>query len=167
LAPDTLVVPGAGARRRASFDMVDEGGFPPFVLEVVSPSSITRDEQEKRRSYDLLGALEYVVFTPRESQPSTLAGWRRGESGRFEPWAADAEGALWSEVLGLFIVARGERVMARTVEGVLLLTPEEEAEGRRQAEIARQNEAEGRRQAEAEVERLRAEIARLRHGDDV
>ncbi len=151
LAPDTLVAPGAGARRRTSFDMVAEGGFPPFVLEVVSSSSVTRDEQEKRRSYDLLGAEEYVVFMPHEGQPSILTAWGCGESGRFEPWPADAEGALWSEVLELFIVARGERVMARTVEGVLLLTPEEEADGRRQAED--------------EVARLRAEIEHLRRGD--
>jgi len=168
LAPDTMVAFDVDeAEARTSFSLVREGRFPPFVLEVVSPTSKERDEVDKRRAYDLLGAEEYAVFTPQRGRPSTLTGWRRGESGRFEAWAADEQGALWSTVLELFLVVRGERVMARTAEGVDLLTPEESDRERRRAEEERQRAEEGRRRAEAEVERLRAEIARLRRPDDV
>ena len=59
LSPDVYVafVP---ERSRSSFDVAVEGGFPPFVLEVVSPSSTERDEDEKRRAYELLGMQEYA-----------------------------------------------------------------------------------------------------------
>ena len=58
-------------------------------------------------------------------------------------------------MLGLYLVVRGAFVQAETPEGRLLLTPEQEAEGRRQ-------EAEGRRRAEENVERLRRELEQLR-----
>jgi len=127
---------------------------------VVSPSSKARDEREKKRAYDLLGVQEYAIFTPYPRKPSTLVGWRRGESGRFEPWLADADGRLWSTALDLYILVRGERVMAQTAEGVRLLTPEEQAAGRREAEAALQRETRARQAAEEEVARLRHALER-------
>ena len=141
--------------------METEGVFPPFVLEVVSPSSVQRDQVEKREAYELLGAREYALFTPRDVAASTLEGYRRGASGAFEAWIPDAEGRLWSDVLGLYLVVRGALIQAQTREGRLLLTPEQEAEAHRQ-------EAEARRRAEAELERLRGELERHRnrHGGE-
>ena len=97
LAPDAFVafVP---EHARSSFDVAVEGSFPPFVLEVVSPSSTERDEEEKRRAYELLGAREYALFTPRVDAGSTLTGYRQGTSGAFETWRPDEQGRLWSEV---------------------------------------------------------------------
>ncbi len=81
----------------------------------------------------------------------------------------DPLGRLWSDVLGLYLVVRGAFVQAETPEGRLLLTPEQEAEGRRQEAEGRRQEAEGRRQeaegrrrAEENVERLRRELEQLR-----
>jgi Uma2 family endonuclease len=150
LAPDAFVAFVAD-RPRASFDAAAEGGFPPFVLEVISPSSRARDEEEKRHAYELLGVREYALFTPSGSGPSTLAGHRRGAAGSFEPWPVDAEGRLWSEALGLFLAARGPLLRALTADGRPLPTPEEADDARRQAE--------------AEVERLRQEVERLRRPD--
>ena len=154
LAPDTFVslVP---ERARTSYDLEAERVFPPFVLEVVSPSSKRRDHEEKLEAYDLLGVREYALFTPREEGASTLDGYRRGADGALEPWTPDVQGRLWSDVLGLSLVVRGAFVQAETPDGRLLLTPEQEAEGRRQ-------EAEGRRRAEENVERLRRELEQLR-----
>lgn len=179
LSPDTFVafVP---AHSRTSYDVATEGGFPPFVLEVVSPSSIARDQEEKREAYDLLGVREYALFTPHEGNVSTLEGYRRGATGRFEPWPPDEQGRLWSAVLGLYLVVRGTLVQAQTQGGRLLLTPEQEAEGRRRAEGVRQQEiearqraeeehqkeAEARQKAEEEVERLRRELERYRDHND-
>jgi hypothetical protein len=152
LSPDTFVafVP---EHPRSCYDVEVEGSFPPFVLEVVSPSSTARDEEEKRRAYSMVAVREYALFTPRDGAPSTLEGYRRGESGAFEPWAPDAQGRLWSAVLGLHLVVQGRLLQAQTPEGRLLLTPE-------QAEFARQR-AETERQ-QAETERLRADAERQR-----
>jgi hypothetical protein len=172
LAPDAFVafVP---EHSRSSFDVATEGGFPPFVLEVVSPSSSERDEDDKRIAYEALGAREYALFTPRDESPSRLSGYRRGDSGSFERWRPDDQGRLWSDVLGLYLVVRGTLLQAQTAEGRLLLTPDQTGaallqaeEARRQEEEARRLEAEARRQAEAEVEQLRRELEQLRGQGD-
>ena len=177
LAPDTFVA-FVEERARTSFDVAAEGGFPPFVLEVVSPSSTARDEQEKRHAYEILGAREYALFTPRVGATSMLSGYRRGASGQFEPWLPDEQGRLWSEVLGLYLVVRGRLLQAQTAEGRLLLTPEETGaalqaaeearrnaeEARRREEEARRNAEEARRRAEEEAERLRRELERYQRG---
>jgi hypothetical protein len=154
LSPDTFVA-FVEERARTSYDVEAEGGFPPFVLEVVSPSSTARDQQEKRLAYELLGVREYALFTPREGAPSTLEGYRRGATGQFEPWTPDEQGRLWSAVLGLYLVTRGTLLQAQTAEGRLLLTPEQSGAALRVAE-------EARRRAEEEAERLRRELERYR-----
>jgi Uma2 family endonuclease len=153
LAPDVFVA-FAPNRPRTSFDAEAEGGFPPFVLEVVSPSSTDRDEVEKRRAYDLLGVREYALFTPYADRPSRLEGYRRNAAGLFEQWPRDERGRLWSEVLGLYLVAQGTIIRAATREGRLLPTLKEAVE-------ALDREAAERRGVEAENERLRREIERL------
>ncbi len=173
LSPDCFVafVPD---HPRTSYDLTEEGVFPAFVLEVVSPSSTTRDEIQKRHAYELLGAREYALFTPRVDAASTLAGYRRNAAGVFEPWPLDAEGRLWSDVLGLYLVVRDAFVQAETPEGRILLTPEQAENARLQAEDARhqaeeqlRQEAQAREQAEAEIERLRRALERYqRPGDD-
>jgi Uma2 family endonuclease len=133
---------------RQSFDAEEEGGFPPFVVEVVSPSSIYRDEEEKRQVYDLMGVKEYALFTPRDPAGATLRGYRRDAAGQFVDWPTDAQGRLWSTTLELYLVARGALLQAQTADGEWLMTPE-------QSEVALQA-------AEAEAERLRRELDALR-----
>jgi len=180
LAPDVYVA-FRPEHPRSSYDVAVEGSFPPFVLEVVSPASTTRDREEKRDAYELLEVREYALFRPRGRGPSTLGGYRRTSEGRFEPWPLDAEGRLWSDVLGLYLVVQGRLLQARTAEGRLLLTPEQseterrremearllaetewtrEVEARLLAEAEQAREREGRRRAEEEVERLRRELER-------
>jgi hypothetical protein len=160
LAPDLLVA-FIDDHARTSLD-ADMEGFPPFVLEVVSPSSVEYDAEDKRKAYEILGVREYVLFTPQEEGGSQLAGYRRNATGQFEEWPLDGEGRLWSAVLDLYLVARGPLLQARTAGGEWLLTPEQEAMARRQAEEARRQAEEARRQAEAEADQLRQELARYR-----
>jgi hypothetical protein len=168
LAPDCFVafVPD---HARESYDLDAEGVFPAFVLEVVSPSSVQRDAQDKLRAYGVLGAKEYVLFTPQEGGPSTLAGYRRDAAGPLVPWTAGPDGRLWSDVLGLRLIVDAGLLLAETADGQRLRSPEEEAAARLEADRARQEEARARHQAErarqeAEVEnaRLRRELARLK-----
>lgn len=147
LSPDTFVafVPD---HPRSSFDTVAEGGFPPFVLEVVSPSSTERDEVDKREAYELLKVREYALFTPREDAPSRLEGYRLGPDDRFVAWLPDASGRLWSETLGLFLTVNGALVQAQAPDGRMLLTPEQTGAALRDME--------------GELVALQRELARLR-----
>lgn len=165
LSPDTFVA-FVARRARASYDVSTEGTFPPFVLEVVSPSSAERDREEKRLAYGMLGVREYALFRPLDPGPSTLDGFRCNADGIFEPWPADEQGRLWSEVLGLYLVVRGAMVQAQTLDGRLLLSPEQEAEERRRVESALLQEAQALQRAEEEIERLKRELERLRSQSD-
>ncbi len=155
LSPDCFVafVPD---HPRGSYDLEVEGAFPPFVLEVVSPASVERDEEDKLQAYGALGATEYALFTPHEDAPSLLAGFRRDQSCRLVPWRAEPEGGLWSAVLELRLIVDGSLLVAETAEGERLLSPQQEA-------AARRAEAAARRAAEADNDRLRRELARLRN----
>jgi len=114
-----------------------------------------------------------------------LEGYRQGTTGQWESWEPDAQGRLWSAVLGLWLVLRAGEVRAMTATGELLRTLPEaeaerlaeaerraqaeaerlaEAERRAQAEAERQAEAQARAEAEAEVARLRALLDRLTLG---
>jgi Uma2 family endonuclease len=161
LSPDTFVafVP---ERTRTSYDLAVEQVFPAFVLEVVSPSSTKRDRQDKRRAYEMLGAREYALFTPREGAHSRLEGYRRNAADRFVRWPVDGQGRLWSSVLELYLVAQGTLLQAQTREGRLLLGPEQEAQARRRAEEIARQEATARRRAEEEADQLRRELERYR-----
>ena len=119
LSPDVFVAI-ASDRPRTSFDVEAEGEFPAFVLEVVSPSSSDRDHINKRVAYDQLGAREYALFTPFVDRPPELVGYRRSAAGRFEPWPADDQGRLWSEVLELYLLAQGATIRAATRDGDVL-----------------------------------------------
>lgn len=164
LSPD-LFVAFVAEHARQSFDAEKEGGFPPFVLEVVSPSSTERDELDKRRAYALLGVQEYAIFTPRDGRESKLEGNRRDAAGQFVSWLPDDQGRLWSKTLGLFLAAHGPLLQAETANGERLLTPEQSGAALRAAEAAREQEAIARHEAEAEIARLRQELAQLR-GED-
>ena len=77
-----------------------------------------------------------------------LQGYRRGAHGRFEALLSDAGGRLWTEVLGLWLVAEGGALRAVQPDAQLLLTHEE-------SEAARAQEAAARQRAEEELARLR------------
>lgn len=84
ICPDALVA-FASECARQTFDAAREGGFPPFVLDVISVSEVEGAEHEKRNVYELLGAREYALFTPGNATQSKLEGYRRGVDGQFEP----------------------------------------------------------------------------------
>ncbi|HXT35823.1 MAG TPA: Uma2 family endonuclease, partial [Chloroflexota bacterium] len=106
---------------RSSFDVVKEGGFPAFVLEIVSPESDRRDKYDKARLYDLLGAREYAIFDPRGREGRQLWGYRRDERGAWLPWPREQWGEPWSAVLGLTLVAVGFLLRFRDEETGLLI----------------------------------------------
>jgi hypothetical protein len=142
VAPDVFAAT-VPVRGRGSLP-VDVEGMPPFVLEVVSSSSVRRDLEEKTEIYRLLGAQEYVIVRLDLAEPR-LEGYRRGATGAWERWVLDAQGRLWSAVLGLGLILEGSEVRAVTSDGEILRTLPE---------------------AEEEVARLRADLERLTRGGD-
>ncbi|MGI8826757.1 MAG: Uma2 family endonuclease [Chloroflexota bacterium] len=146
LGPD-LFVARTEYRPRQSYDLMAGEPVPAFVLEVLSPESAARDVELKRGAYSELGVQEYALFAPTANlgEPA-LQGFLRDEKvGDFVPWELVGE-RLWSEVLGLWLVARGPELRVQQADGAFLRTYAET----RQREKA----------LEAEVDRLRTELQR-------
>jgi len=163
-APDISVVRGlAPDRDFESYDLRSE--VPPcFVIEVISPSDarIRRtDEVDKVKVYEKVGIEEYLlVDLPRRANGHRfqLKGYRMGPDRRYLPMQADAEGRLASNTIGLAfgVSSDGGRVYVFDVEtGERLLNAIEQEQAMKAAE-------ERAARAEEELDRLRAEIERLK-----
>jgi len=174
LIPDLLVTLDAGqadhatGHLRKSYRIWDEGP-PDLVIELASPSTVTRDNVGKKEDYAAFGIREYVQFDPLDpSDPEApllvpaLQVWRLAD-GRYDAVAADSGGGVPSTVLaGLEWVQVGGLLRLRdAATGTLLPTAEEKQAMRAEAE-ARRAEAEARR-ADIEAARADAEaVARQR-----
>jgi len=170
-APDVSVVRGLRPRpRRSSFRVKKEGVRPCLVIEVVSPSPETRqsDLVDKVELYRTAGIPEYLIVdspTGVTGMPFQLLGYRLDAAGRYQPMVPDAEGRFLSETTGIWfqVSPDGQRILLlENSTGRRLLNLEEQEERAKAAERTALREAEARKAAEAEVERLRAELERLR-----
>ena len=146
VAPDVFVVKGVAKRDRRIYQVWKEDKGPDVIFELTSRSTRQKDLGPKKGTYEMLGVEEYFLFDPfGEYLEPRLVGFRLAEWG----YRRIEEEPLVSQVLGLELRVEGE--MLRLVDpttGEKLLTPLEAQEARRRAE--------------AEVERLQAELARLR-----
>lgn len=155
VAPDVFVAKGVIKRDRRIYQVWKEDKGPDVVFELTSRSTRQEDLGPKKGIYEMLGVEEYFIFDPLgEHLEPHLVGFRLAEWG----YRRIEEDVLVSRVLGLELrveVSRsGREEMLRLVDpatGEKLLTPLEAQEARRHAE--------------AEVERLQAELARLRAVD--
>ncbi|HXT37126.1 MAG TPA: Uma2 family endonuclease [Chloroflexota bacterium] len=165
VAPDMFAA-YAPTRLRNSFDVIAEGGFPAFVLEVVSPESVRRDTRDKPRLYGLAGAREYVIFDPLGDDGQQLSGYHRDAQGGWVRWPGGTRRVLVSQVLGLTLEVHGMLLRLRDQSGQLLPTLQEVHDARaadaRRAEAARQQAEAERQRADARISALEAELARLR-----
>lgn len=173
VAPDVFVVRGVGKRLgervRRVYKLWEEGVAPCVAIEVTSSETKNEDLHRKKDLYAQLGIKEYFIFDPeyRYLKPPFRA-YRLSGAQYVE--LAVTNSPVRSEELGLDLVDTGETLrLFDPPTGLFLLTPEEEAAARQQAqaravraEAERQAETEARRRAEAELEKLRAELARLK-----
>lgn len=145
VAPDVFVVKGVPKRDRRIYQVWKEGKGPDVVFELTSRSTHQEDLGAKKGIYEVMGVEEYFIFDPLgEYLEPRLVGFRLSKWG----YQRTEEEPLVSQVLGLELRVEGN--MLRLVDpatGEKLLTSLEAQEARRRAE--------------AEVERLRAELARL------
>ena len=162
VSPDVFVAFGVPRHERKSWFTWKEGKGLDVVFEFTSKSTQSEDKGWKKGLYEWLGVKEYFLFDPTaEYLEPQLQGYRLVE-GSYQPIPI-MEGRLQSETLGLTIGAEGQMVtLVITATGERLLPPEEALTARREAESRMMTEAEARQKAEAEVERLRAELERLK-----
>lgn len=150
-APDVFVVQGVAKRERRTYRLWEEGQPPAVVFEITSRGTRLEDLGTKRALYAMLGVREYFLYDPLgEYLQPPLQGYRLQE-GEYQRLLPGGEGELASQVLDVEL--RMEAGRLRVVDpatGERLLTPAEAQEARRTAE--------------AELERLRAELARRREG---
>jgi Uma2 family endonuclease len=168
VAPDVFVVQGVAKGERRTYRLWEEGQPPTVVFEITSRGTRLEDLGTKRALYAMLGVREYFLYDPLgEYLQPPLQGYRLLE-GEYQRMLPGGEGELASQELGLELrVEEGRLRLVNPTTGARLLTPAEaqaawraEATARQAEATARQAEADARRAAEAEVERLRAELAR-------
>jgi Uma2 family endonuclease len=152
VAPDVFVVRGVGKRlgerARRVYKLWEEDVAPCVVIEVLSSDTKNEDLHRKKKLYAQLGVKEYFIFDPEYSYlKPPFRAYRLSGSQYVESVITNRR--VRSEELGLDLVNTGETLrLYDPVSEEFLLTPEEEAAARRQAE--------------AELKNLRDEFARLK-----
>ncbi|ETW94799.1 MAG: hypothetical protein ETSY1_33325 [Candidatus Entotheonella factor] len=165
LGPDFFLVRDTERRPRKSWVVWEENGrYPDLIIELLSTSTANVDRTSKMEHYqNQFRTPEYFWFSPETLE---FAGFRLVQQ-RYEPIVPDAQGQLWSRVLGYFLGIDNEELRFFTPDGDLLPTPGEAAEqaqqqAHQQVEQAQQQVEQVQQQAEqaqqqAEQERLRAQ----------
>lgn len=105
VAPDLFVVFGIEDRKRDSYKLWEEK-VPAFVLEILSPSTATKDQGSKQGMYNFWGVKEYFMYDPKMAHlEPPLKGLRLSADGSYKPIAfdtlADGTVSIYSETLAL------------------------------------------------------------------
>jgi Uma2 family endonuclease len=151
VAPDVFVVFDIPQRNRRTYKTWENSGKgPDLVIELTSSKTRYEDLGNKRVIYAELGVQEYYIFDPLgEYLDPQLRGYQLIDS-ELLPLPGPR---IFSSLLNVELQVAGNTLrLADLAAGALLPTPGED----HMARLA----------AEAEVERLRAEIERLRTGRD-
>ena len=169
ISPDVFMVRGVSKKDLRTYKTWEQQPYLDFVLELASPSTYTKDFNEKKAIYEkILRVKEYYIYDPYGEIHPYFVGFRLVGDAYEE--IAFVDGRLPSETLGLQL---GER------DGVLrLYDPVKDAwfgPGREHAaeaetrasdaETRASEEASARREAEAELEKLRAALERLQSSE--
>ena len=163
VSPDVFVVKGVPKHERRIYKLWEERQPPAIVFEITSRTTRREDQRFKRNLFTMLGVREYFFFDPlSEYLKPPFQGFRLAGAA-YVAIKPDAEGALTSEELGLRMLRDGSYLrLIDVATGQPLLRAAELDAARRAAEEQARSESDARRAAEAEIDRLRAEIARLR-----
>jgi Uma2 family endonuclease len=123
--PDFFVVLGAEKRSRKSWVVWEEDGqYPHVIVELLSDSTAAVDREFKKQLYqDTWRTPDYFWFDPESLE---FEGFHLLD-GQYQAIVANAAGQLWSQQLGLFLGVVDRRLRFFTVDGQLVLQPEEEA----------------------------------------
>jgi len=152
--PDFFVVLDVPGGDRKAWVAWEEGGrLPDIIIELLSPTTAEADLLSKKQLYErVFSTSNYFAYDP---DTERLWGWHLNK--QYAPLQPNERGWLWCETLQVWIgswTGEYEKVPSTWVrfyrpDGSLVPT-------------AAEAEATGRRAAQAEVERLQAELTRLR-----
>jgi Uma2 family endonuclease len=140
VAPDVFVVFEVDNKERRSYKTWEENNkSPDFILEITSKTTRSKDQGAKKGIYAFLGVREYFQYDPTGDYLNPqLQGLRLVEDNYFPvtmTTRSDDTLSLTSEVLGLELqVQSGKMRFYDPMTGQKLLTHEEEAAARQQAE---------------------------------
>ncbi|RKU39163.1 hypothetical protein C6496_02760 [Candidatus Poribacteria bacterium] len=181
-AADVYVILGAAKfpLHRSSYPLA-EGTVPTTVFEFLS-DAMRFDNRNKKVEVYLrdMGVQEYFIHQPDTERPIEFRGWQRNAAGNIVEIEPDAQGGLFSEALNLYfqwedqhhshvrllrpylpdgtpITTSMEEHRLRVEEQRLRVEAEEQRDA---AERLAAEETQRRREAEAELERLRAQLAK-------
>ncbi len=149
--PDFFLVKNTTKSPRNSWVVWEEDGqYPDLIIELLSDSTANVDRTLKRDLYaERFHTPEYFYFSPETLE---FTGFRL-DINQYKPITPNAQGWMWSEILGLFLGIHERQLRYFSLEGALLPTPQEVAQNEMQnAEQERLN---------AEQERLKAEQEHL------
>ncbi len=135
--PDFFLVTGTQKYPRNSWVVWEEDGrYPDLIIELLSDSTANVDRTVKKQLYqNQFRTPEYFWFSPSDLE---FAGFRL-VGNQYQEIALDEHGWRWSEVLGLYLGVEAGKLRYFTLNGDLVLTPEEAAQQERQrAEQERQ-----------------------------
>jgi Uma2 family endonuclease len=135
---------------RGTFRLVESGGRPVLVIELVSPDTRTNDVDRRPEEYYRAGVPLYVIVDQqREAGPRTLRPYRHTPSG-YEPIPLDEQKTILLEPLQLRLGLRDNRVVCYdSVTGDALGDYSQEHEARLVAEAQQRLEMKARLAAEA------------------
>ncbi len=146
--PDFFAVLGVPKGERKSWVVWEEGLAPDVVIELLSDSTAELDKNQKKLIYqNQLRVPEYFWFDP--FNPDDWAGFFL-QHGVYQPLAPNAQNQLVSQSLGLALQCwqgsykgiNATWLRWATLEGELLLTPEEQERLRAEQERLRAEQAE-------------------------
>ena len=108
--PDLFVVRNPKKREesdRSSWVVWEEDGrYPDLIIELLSQKTANKDRGEKKDIYEMtFRTPEYFYFSPaktKTTEKNEFAGFRL-HAGKYQPIQPNANGWLWSEVLGLYL----------------------------------------------------------------
>ena len=151
ISPDVMIVFGVNNERRRVFKLWEEK-VPDVIIEIASHSTFKKDRTDKKELYEALGVREYFIFNPEfpKTLPSLIAYRLKGDE--FEQLKVE-KNRVKSEVLNFELVDKGDWLRLFDLsKNEFVKTPNELID-------ESTNRAE---KAEAEIERLKAELNKLK-----
>ena len=164
LGPDMSVTLDHKLKGRRTYQTWVEGRVPDFILEVVSPSSVTNDKKLKKDAYERLGVKEYFLYDPDVKQRLVpVTGYQLHDKTRKYGRALerDRDGSVTSPGLGVSLRVEGSRLFVRNTETGQDYLRSAEAERHLEQTKAKAERAEAKaEQAEAKAEQAEAKAER-------
>jgi len=153
--PDFFLVKNTIKAPRNSWVVWEENGqYPDLIIELLSDSTANIDRTLKRDLYaDRFHTPEYFYFSPYTLE---FAGFRL-DINRYKPISPNPQGWMWSEVMGLFLGIHEGQLRYFSLEGVLLLTPQEVAHNEMQKAKQEKQKADLEKQ-KADLEKQKADL---------